>query len=100
MKFKTIIVDCEAIQKALEDILPKNVEVLNVWGGNDIEDYTKIVYVTLTQNDNDNRYHYTKVTLNAMRKVLGEIYDVEIIGDWSIEFGFTLPLTSKYIIRK
>lgn len=100
MKEKIVLVNCEAIQKELEDVLPKTDEVLNVWGGHSNDDGTKMVYVKLTQNDDDNRCHYTKVTLNAMRKVLGEIYDVEITENCSIEFGFALPLTSKYIIRK
>jgi hypothetical protein len=100
MKEKTVFVDCEAIQKALEDALPKQVRVLQVWGGaRDGE--TKLVYVKVNQNDEEDRNprHYTKVTLNAMRKVLGEIYDVEISGYCSIEFGFVLPVTSKYILK-
>ena len=100
MKEKTVFVDCEAIQKALEDVLPKAVRVLLVWGGaRDGE--TKLVYVKVTQNDKEdqNQKHFTKMTLNGLRAVLGEIYDVEITGDCTLEFGFVLPITSQYILK-
>lgn len=100
MKEKTVFVDYKAIQKALEDVLPKQVRVLQVWGIAS-EEVTRLVYVKVTQNDEEdqNPGHYTKNTLNGLRMVLGEIYDVEIKDMTTLEFGFIIPITSQYILK-
>ena len=100
MKERTDFVDCKAIEKALEMYLPEVVKVLKVWEGTMRNDNTYKVYVKVTQVDDSKESFFTEVVLGDMKAVIGELLDVEIIDMTTLEFGFALPLTSRYYLHK
>lgn len=100
MELKNEFVDCKAIKKALKDILPDAVKVVDVWEGTMRNDKTFKVYVKMTQIDDDYPTFFTECVLNEMQSVIGKLLDVEIKDTKTLEFGFALPLTSHYYLHK
>lgn len=100
MELKNEFVDCKAIKEALEDNLPDAVKVISVWEGTMRNDNTYKVYVKVTQVDDSKESFFTEVVLGDMKAVIGELLDVEIIDMTTLEFGFALPLTSRYYLHK
>ena len=93
-------VNCPAIKRMLDETLPKSVKVLNVWEGCMRTDDTYKVYVLIKEVADKYQRLFTEVVLSMMREVIGELVDVEIMGEDTLEIGFALPLTSHYYLQK
>jgi hypothetical protein len=93
-------VNCPAIKRTLDETLPKSVKVLRVWEGTMRTDDTYKVYVLIKAVADKNQRLFTETTLSMMQLAIGELVDVEIMGEDTLEFGFALPLTSHYYLHK
>lgn len=96
MELKNEFVDCKAIEEALKDNLPDAVKVTRVWEGTMRNDKTFKVYVVITQVNDTYEPFFTEVVIADMKAIIGELIDVEIKDARTLEFGFALPLTSRY----
>lgn len=100
MELKNDFVDCKAIKKALDENLPDAVKVVSVWEGTMRNDKTFKVYVKITQVDDEFPTFFTECVLDNMQSVIGKLLDVEIKDAKTLEFGFALPITSHYYLKK
>lgn len=97
---KINFVDCLAVKKAIEAMLPSSIQVDEVCEGPLRNDHTVTVYIRLRIILNDHPKFFDENLFNSMREVAGKLLDVEIIDMTTLEFGFALPFTSHYYFNK